>query len=185
MNINDLKKIGTVIKLNDEPYIVLSSQHARTAQRKAFIRTKLRNLNSGIVLEKTFQAGDKIEEADLEKRKASYLYQQNDQYFFMDQKNFDQFSLNKNSLAGQEKFLKEGLGVVILFFEGQPINLELPKKIDLKVIQAPPGVKGDSATAATKIITLETGLEINAPLFIKEGDTVRVNTETGEYVERV
>jgi elongation factor P len=185
LDINDLKKIGLIIQLDGQPYLILESQHARTAQRRAFVRTKLKNLITGITIEKTFNAGDKIEEANVEKVKANYLYADNQNIYLMNMTNYEQFSLAKDLLAGRENYLKEGQEVTVLLFNQKPINLELPKKVELKVIEAPPGVRGDSATNIMKQVTLETGLKINVPLFIKEGDIVRINTDTGEYVERV
>lgn len=185
MDINDLKRTGAIIQLENQPYIVLESQHARTAQRRAFVRTKLKNLISGLTMEKTFNAGDKIEEADIDKIKANFLYQDETDVYLMSMTNYEQFSLGKNLLANREKYLREGQELAILLFNQKPINIELPKKVDLKVAEAPPGVRGDSATNIMKQVTLETGLKINAPLFIKEGDIIRINTETGEYVERV
>ncbi|MDD4996318.1 MAG: elongation factor P [Patescibacteria group bacterium] len=185
MEVNDLKKIGSVIVINNEPYQVIFSQHARTAQRRAFVRTKLRNLSNGQILEKTFNTSDKIEGADVEKSKASFLYAEKDEIFFMDTQTYEQFSFKKSFLEEKEKFLKEGLVVEVLIFNKKPINIDLPKKIDLKVIEAPPGIKGDSATSPTKIVTLETGAKINVPIFIKNGDVIKINTETGGYVERI
>lgn len=185
LTINDLKKTGLIIQLNNEPYQVIYSQHARTAQRRPFVRTKLKNLITGQILEKTFNSSDRIEEADVEKSKANFLYAENDNFFFMDSQSYEQFFLNKNSLFGQEKFLKEGLEVNTLIFNKNPVNIELPKKVDLKIIEAPPSIRGDSATTPTKTVTLETGARINVPIFVKRGDIVRINTETGEYVERI
>ncbi len=185
MEINDLKKIGSVIVINGDPCQVVFSQHARTAQRRAFVRTKLKNLINGQVLEKTFNASDKIEEADIEKSKANFLYTEKDDLFFMDNRSYEQFSLKKSCLGNREKFLKEGSEVDVLIFNKNPINVDLPKKIDLVVIEAPPGIKGDSATSPTKTVTLGTGAKINVPIFIKAGDVIRINTETGTYVERV
>jgi len=185
LDINDLKKIGTIIILNNEPHIVLQSQHARTAQRKAFVRTKLKNLVRNIVIEKTFNAGDKIEEANLEKSAASFLYRDKEEFHFMDNSNFEEFVINKKDLLGKELFLKEGLEVTVYLFNKKPVSIELPKKVELKVIEAPLAVRGDTQSRATKLVTLETGLQVNVPLFIKEGETIRINTETGEYVERV
>lgn len=185
LDINDLKRIGTIIKLENQPYIILESQHARTAQRRAFVRTKLKNLISGQTVEKTFNAGDKIDEANIDKIKSSFLYQDDKNIYLMNMTGYEQFSLAKNLLAGRENYLKEGREVIVLLFNEKPVNIELPKKVELKVIEAPPGVRGDSATNIMKQITLETGLRINAPLFIKEGDVVRINTDTDEYVERV
>lgn len=185
MDINDLKKTGIVIEFNNEPYSVIFSQHSRSARGGAFVRTKLKNLITGQVLEKTFTTSNKIKLADIEKSKANYLYAKEDKFFFMDVDTYEQFFLNRSSLAGQEKFLKQGIEVKILVFNKSPVNIELPKKVDIKVIQAPPSIKGDSATTPAKLVTLETGLKITVPIFVKKGDTIRINTDTGEYVSRV
>ncbi|MDD2646787.1 MAG: elongation factor P [Patescibacteria group bacterium] len=185
MDINELKRVGSIIELEGQPYIVLESQHARTAQRRAFVRTKLKNLISGVTMEKTFNAGDQVKEADVERAKANYLYQDDHNVYLMNMTTYEQLGLNKSILAGKEKYLKDGQEVIIVLFNQNPINIELPKKVELKVVDAPPGVRGDSATNIMKQITLETGLKVNAPLFIKENDVLRINTETGEYVERV
>ncbi len=186
LDINDLKRQGIIIKLNDEPYIVLKSQHARTAQRRAFVRTTLKNLISGKTIEKTFNAGEKIEEADVKKVKANFLYEKNNQFYFMDLENFEEIFLPKENILEKIGFLKEGLEVTILYFEEKPVSLELPSKITFKVIEAPPAVRGDTSQGITmKTVTLETGLKIEAPFFIETGDEIIVNTETGKYVERV
>ena len=174
-----------IIELDGQPYQILESQHARTAQRRAFVRTKLRNLINGLVKEKTFNAGDDVKEANLEKIKASFLYADQENVYFMEEKSFEQISLPRSQISPKDKFLKEGLEVTILFFNHQPINIELPIKIELKVIQAPPGIRGNSATNIMKKVVLENGLEVDAPLFIKEGDIIKINTETGKYIERV
>ena len=158
----------------------------RCQQRKPVMQTKLKNLLSGKVLENNFKPGDKVEEADLEKHKANYLYQDAQSYFFMDNETFEQYNFSAEQLNERAKFLKEGIEVVVLYFNNQPVSIELPKKIDYKVISSPPAVRGDTAQgSATKQVTLETGLIVNAPLFVKEGDIIRVNTDTGLYVERV
>jgi elongation factor P len=185
MDINELKRIGSIIEIEGHPYIILESQHARTAQRRAFVRTKLKNLISGVTMEKTFNAGDQVKEADVERAKANYLYQDDNNVYLMNISNYEQLGLNKSILVGKEKYLKDGQEVIIILFNQNPINIELPKKVELKVTDAPPGVRGDSATNIMKQVTLETGLKVNAPLFIKENDVLRINTETGEYVERV
>lgn len=184
MDMNDLKKQGTIIKLDGEPYVVLKSQHARTAQRRAFVRTSLKNLISGKVVEKTFNASDKVEEADVEKSKANFLYQTDDTFHFMNLESFEEISLPIETLGGDEKFLKEGLEVTTVYFEGDPVFIKLPQKINYKVIEAPPAIKGDTEGKTMKIVKLENNLEISAPFFINSGETIIVNTETGEYVER-
>ncbi len=177
-------KVGLNILVNAEPYQVLEASFMRTAQRKPVMRTKLRHLFTGRVLEQSFKPGDKVEEADMSRVKASFLYADEAQCHFMNQESFEQFDFSKSTLGDQVKFLKEGLEVNILNFNGVPITVELPKKVNLKVVETPPGARGDTATGGTKQAKLETGLTVNVPLFIKEGELVVVNTETGDYVER-
>ncbi|MCX6740868.1 MAG: elongation factor P [Candidatus Parcubacteria bacterium] len=184
MDINELKRVGSIIEIDGQPCIVLESQHARTAQRRAFVRTKLRNMISGVTMEKTFNAGDRVKEADVDRSKANFLYQDDQNIYLMNMTTYDQVALNKSLISGKEKYLKDGQEIVLILFNQNPINVELPKKVELKVTDSPPGVRGDSATNIMKLVTVETGLKVNAPLFIKEGDLLRVNTETGEYVER-
>jgi len=185
MDINNLKKTGLVIKLNNEPYQITFSQHSRTARGGAFVRTKLKNLITGQTLEKTFNSSDKVQGADIEKAKANFLYSENDKFFFMNNNTYEQFFLNINSLNGQEKFLKEGEEVEVLLFEKNPVNIELPQKVNLKIIESPPNIKGDSATSPSKNVVLETGFSINVPVFISKDDIIKINTETGEYLSRV
>ncbi len=184
MGLHELTKPGLLLVLNNEPYRVVFSQHARTAQRRAFVRTKLKNLITGQTVEKTFNASDKVEEANVDKVRANFLYAEKDQVLFMNNKTYEQISFRKDSLFGQDKFLKEGGEVNVLIFKNNPISIELPNKVDLLVVEAPPSVKGNSATSPTKTAILETGGSITVPIFIKEGDVIRINTETGEYVER-
>ncbi len=177
-------KVGINILVDNEPYQVLEASFMRTAQRKPVMRTKLRHLLTGRVLEQSFKPGDKVEEADMSKTKASFLYTDVQQCHFMNQETFEQFDFPLAKLGDRIKFLKEGLEVNILNFNEEPVGVDLPKKVTLKVTVAPPGIKGDTAGNVTKQITLETGLQVNAPLFIKEGEEVIINTDTGQYVER-
>jgi len=183
MRIDELRS-GAVIELNSDPYIVLSSDFMKKAQRRPVMRTKLRNLKDGSVLEKTFKQGDKVEQADLRRSQAQYLYQEASVHQFMDQDTFEQFGITDDILGKQALFLQEGSIVTVMNFQDKPIGLELPNKIDFKVSEAPPGIKGDTATGGVKEVTLENDLKVTVPLFIKEGDTVRINTETGKYSER-
>ncbi len=184
LNFNEIK-LGSLIKINNEPYVVISAEHLKMGRGGAVLKTKLKNLLTGNVLDKTFKGGDKAEEADLERTKADFLYNDEENFYFMDQNTFEQFSLSKEKIGKKAQFLKEGTTVEVLNFEGTPQAIELPIKIELKVISAPPGIKGDTAQGGTKTVTLETGAELNVPLFVKEGDIIRINTDTGEYVERV
>lgn len=150
------------------------------------MRTKLKNLVTGQVLEKTFKSGDKINEADLTYQKSSFLYKENDKYYFMNSETYDQFFLSADNIGQDKNYLKEGLEVKTMIFQNKPVAIEIPKKIELKIIQTEPGVRGDTAQGSvTKPATLETGYKINVPLFINQEDIVKINTETGEYVERV
>lgn len=185
LTINNLK-IGVNIQIDNEPYIIIKSEHTHMGRGGATVRIKIRNLITGKVLEKACKQGEKLEEPDLERGQAQFLYSQSDEFHFMDNESYEPFSLNKKRLGLKTGFLKEGQNVDILSFKNNPVSISLPAKIDLKVTSAPPGVRGDTAQGSvTKSATLETGLQIPVPLFVKEGDTVRVNTETGEYVERV
>ena len=183
LNISEIKT-GKSIILNGEPYAVIYCEHSKMGRAGAVLRTKLKNLISGAVLEKTFQGADRIEEAEIAKSKAQYLYKDGENYVFMDNETYNQFSLSRETLGGSVKYLIEGTEVVILNFNGRPANIELPVKMKLKVVEAPPGVKGDTVSGGSKAVKLETGLEITAPLFIKKGDEVIVNAEKGEYVSR-
>jgi len=184
LNISDLK-IGTFFIYQNQPYQVLKVNHSKQARAGAVLNTKIKNLKNGVVLERNFKASDKFAEAELEKVKASFLYKKANDFEFMQDETFEQVSLSKDILGSKTNWLKEGEKVELLKFQDQVINVELPAKVELKVVSAPPGVKGDTVSGATKQITLETGAVISAPLFIDEGNIVKVNTEKGEYVERV
>ena len=184
LDFSDLKSTGHIIKYNNEPYQIIWSNFMRTAQRKPVIQAKLRNLMTGKVMEYSFKYGEKIEEADVVKRKCQYLYSDEEGAHFMNPETFETIMVPKALVEDQIKFLKESTDVVIMFFEERPIALDLPVKMDLKVTQTASGVKGDTATGGTKPATLETGHVVNVPLFIKEGDVVRVDTRSGAYVER-
>ena len=184
LSLNEIK-IGTLIKIADEPYAVIKADHHKMGRGGAVLKTKLKNLLNGNVVEKTFQGNDKAEEAETETNQANYLYKTEIEACFMDNKSFEQFNLPLEQIGDKLKFLKESMDIDILYFQGNPASLKLPVKISLKVISSPPGVKGNSAGNVTKTVQLETGVQINAPMFINEGDMVIVNTDTGEYVSRV
>ncbi len=183
LSLNEIKP-GKLILMNEEPYLVMKADHHKMGRGGAVLKTKSRNLATGNVLEKTFQGADKVQEAQTESKKVNFLYKDEDNAYFMDNDTYEQFELSINDLGGQEKFLKDGTDVDMLYFDDKPISLELPIKMTFKVTSAPPGVKGNSAGNVTKQVEIETGATITAPMFVNEGDEIRVNTETGEYVER-
>ncbi len=178
-------KVGTAISMNGEPYVVTKTEHSKQARSAAVLRVKLKNLIGGQVLDHTFQQSDKVEEADLERRTANYQYKEDDRFIFMDNETFDQFDLDSAAVGDSAAYIKEGEDVDVLFYEGKPVSISVPPKVDLLVTQAPPGIKGDSASNVTKKVTLETGYDVAVPLFINKGEKIRINTETGQYVERV
>lgn len=183
LTMNDLKA-GLIIELEGEPYQILTKEFVRYAQRRPVMVTKLKNLISGKVIKKTFQQADRIAEANITKTKAQFLYKEKDDYYFMDEKTYEQFSLPKTILGKKALFLLENTAVTILNYNEKPINIELPIKMSFKVISAPPGIRGDTAQAGTKEVEIETGLKVKVPLFIKEGDIIKVDTRDGSYVER-
>ena len=182
-SITDLK-VGRLVNFGDEPCVIVSNSFMRTAQRKPVMRTKLRGIISGKVVEKTFIAGEAFDLVEIEKLRAQFMYKDADSVNFMDMTTFDQFSLPLDVVGDTVKFLKEGEETTVSRYEGRPIGVELPPKVALKVVETSPGVRGDTAQGGTKPATLETGMVVNVPLFIEEGQLVRVNTETGEYVEK-
>jgi elongation factor P len=184
LDFSDLKGTGQIIKYNNEPYQIIWSNFMRTAQRKPVIQVKMRNLMTGKVMEYSFKYGEKIDEADVVKRKCQFLYSDAEGAHFMNPETFETVVVPSVIVEDQTKYLKESMDTTIMFFEERPIALDLPVKIELKVTETSPGVKGDTATGGNKPATLETGYVVLVPLFIKEGDIIRVNTASGDYVVR-
>lgn len=177
-------KLGKVLKMNNEPFVIIKADHHKMGRGGAVLKTKLRNMVSGAVIEHTFQGNEKAEEAEVETKKADFLYKDADNAYFMDNSSFEQFDLPIDAIGDQMLFLKDNTEVSVLYYEGRPMTIKLPIKMEFKVVSAPPGVKGNSAGNVMKQAELETGATINIPLFVNSGDIVRVNTESGEYVER-
>ncbi|MDD3607214.1 MAG: elongation factor P [Candidatus Moranbacteria bacterium] len=182
--INDIK-VGSLILLEGEPCRVLFCQHSKTGRAGAVLRTKLKNIRTGAIVNQTFQGSDKFKEPDLESKRAQFLYKDENSCFFMDNQNYEQFEISNNLLGGGVKYLKEGTEIDVLYFNQNPISVNLPIKMEFKVVEAPPSIKGNTADGGSKQVVLETGAKIATPLFVKQGDIIRINTETGEYVERV
>jgi elongation factor P len=184
MTTSDFRK-GLAIRYNGDTYVVISYQFVNPGKGSAFTRTKIKNIKTLKVNEITFKSGEQIEGANMEYRRCQYLYSDGTDLHFMDNVNYEQFSMPAELVGDQAQFMMDSGEVTAVFVDNKPVSLQLPPKMDFKVTEAQPGVKGDTATGGTKPVTIETGAKVNVPLFIKEGDYIRVNTETGEYVERV
>lgn len=175
---------GHVIELDGKLYRCWEQQLIKMGRGGANVKTKLRDLSSGSISERTFGSDERLQDVRLENRKVQYLYNDGDLYYFMDNSSFDQTAISKTQLGEHVDYLRENLDVKLTFYEEQPLDVELPMNVDLKIVECEPGVRGDTATGANKQATLETGLKVMVPLFINLGDTIRVSTETGAYVTR-
>lgn len=176
---------GMTLEIDGDLWTITYFQHVKPGKGGAFVRTKVKNLRTGRSFEKTFRAGEKVEEADVEDRTLQYLYQDGDSLVFMDNETYDQIPIPVEQVGDDVKFLKENTDVDILFWRGKPVNITLPAFIEAQVTQCDPGLKGDTASGATKPATIETGAVVQVPLFIKEGEKIRVDTRSRSYVERV
>jgi len=183
LNFNEIKT-GRVIKVNGEPYVIIKTEHHKMGRGGAVLKTKCRNLINGNILERTYQGSEKAETAETQIKKANFMYKDKDEAYFMDNESYEQFNLHVEEIGESAQFLKDGTDVDVLYFEGRPVSISLPIKMEFKVTSAPPGVRGNSAGNVNKVVEIETGAKISAPMFINEGDLIRVNTDTGEYVER-
>lgn len=181
---SDLRN-GLVIKYNGELHIIVKWEHRTPGNLRAFYQVKMKNLKNGKMIENRFRSGEEIDIVRMETRNFQYLYHDGSGYVFMDKENYDQVSIPDDIVGEQAQYLKEGVSVQIMFDGLKPITVEIPPHVELKVTEAPPGVKGDTATGGTKPVKVETGTTINAPLFIEEGDVIKVDTRTGIYLERV
>ena len=182
---SDFRK-GAKILFRDQPYMVIEYHHVKPGKGGAFLRTKMKNMITGLIHEELFRSGEKFPAPDLEYKDMQFLYQDGDQYHFMDQDSFEQLFFTKNQISEVIDYLKEQEKYTILFFGGSPIGVTPPMFLELKITDSMPGIRGDTAQGgATKPATLETGLTLQVPLFVNEGDTIKVDTRDGKYVERV
>jgi elongation factor P len=179
---SDLKK-GVKVIHNEQPYVVVEFQHVKPGKGNAFTRTRIKNLQSGSVLEVTYKSGEKIEAADVEDKTMTFLYA-DEEFHFMDAKTYDQVAISAELLGDLKNFLLPEMSCAVVFWKGRPITVDIPNHVLLKVTHCEPGVRGDTATNVTKPATLETGYQVSVPLFITVGDTVKVDTTTGLYIER-
>jgi len=184
IDVNDLRK-GLTFELDGNLYKVLEYSFNKPGRGNATIRVKARNLRSGSSIEKTFISGNQVSEARLDFHNSTYLYTDGDTYYFMDIENFEQYGIPASILGDATGYLKEELQVKLTFYDNEAIDIELPTSVDLRVSQSEMAVRGDTATGVTKKVTVETGAKVDVPYFVKEGDTIRVDTRTGSYVTRV
>jgi len=178
-------RTGLTIEIDGEIFTVIEFQHVKQGRGSAFVRTKLKNIQTGNVFEKTFRAGEKVARAHLDRKKMQYLYQTGELYYFMDTETYEQVPVSEELVGDNKKFLKENMEVSVLFHNNTPIGIELPNFVELKVTQTEPGFKGDTATGGTKPAVVETGAKLQVPLFTELGDTIKIDTRTGEYISRV
>jgi elongation factor P len=184
INVGEIKR-GIIIELDGQLQQIIEFQHIKMGRGSAQVRLKFRNVRTGQITERSFQATEKFQRVRLDHSTVQFLYADGDQYHFMDTESFDQITLNKDQLGDAVNYLKDGLTMELLSYNEQPIGVELPITVDLKIEHTEPGFKGDTATGGTKPATVETGLVVQVPLFVNEGETIRVDTRTGSYLERV
>lgn len=180
---NDFRN-GVTVEIDGNAWQVVEFQHVKPGKGAAFVRAKMRNLQTGATVERTFNAGEKMPKAHVEKRSIEFLYQDGDEYHVMDTESFEQTSLTKEQLGNAQNFLKENMQISVLSFQGNIFSVELPMSVELEVKATDPGIKGDTATGGSKPATLETGYIVKVPLFINVGDVLRIDTRSGEYIER-
>lgn len=181
---NDFRT-GLTIELDGDVHQVVEFQHVKPGKGSAFVRSKLRNLRTGAVIERTFNAGEKVPRARVDKREVQYLYKDGTTYNFMDLETYDQMALTAEELGDAVKYLKENMNIFVLSFQGKPMGVDLPNFVELAVVETSPGIKGDTASGGTKPATLETGHTVNVPFFINVGDVLQIDTRTGNYLKRV
>lgn len=175
---------GLKIEFEGEPYLIVYFQHVKPGKGGAFVRTKMKNLKTGSVLEHTFRSGDKVDKPDLEEREMQFMYKTGNQYHFMDTGSYEQIYLDEDHVGDYGNYLIENLSVEILFYRGEPIGIDLPIFIVLRIVESEPGVRGDTVSGGSKPAKLESGAVVQVPLFLDVGDRIKVDTRTGTYIER-
>ena len=184
LDINDLKS-GLTVQVEGTVYLIVDSEQVKPGKGSAFARVKLKNMRLGTVIERTFRSGEKVEEAFVNERKVQYLYQAGDTFHFMDTETYDQLSLSEEQMGKTHLFLKENMVITLLEYGGQILSVTPPMFVELKVVEADPGLRGDTAKGGNKIAKVETGASIQVPLFVEEGNIIKIDTRTGTYVSRV
>ena len=181
---SDIRK-GFKMLIDRTPFVVVDSQFVKPGKGQAFFRTKLRNMMTGAVLDRTFKSGEKLDKADTEEREMQFLYREGEQLVFMDNQTYDQMRLTEDMLGENVYYLLDNMNIDVMLFEGRPIGVTPPTFVELEVTETEPGFKGDTSSNTTKPATLETGLTVNVPLFVNAGDKLKIDTRTASYVERV
>lgn len=176
---------GLKIEYEGEPYLIVEFQHVKPGKGGAFVRTKIKNLLTGRVLDPTFKSGDKVGKPDMDDKEMQFLYKDGEHYTFMDNTSYEQVMIDSDVVSDAAKWLKENTDTEVMFWNGKPIGVSLPNFVELKITECEPGVRGDTAQGATKPAMLETGASVNVPLFVNEGETIKIDTRTATYVERV
>ena len=180
---NDFRT-GVTVEIDNDVWQVVDFQHVKPGKGAAFVRAKMKNLRTGAVIERTFNAGEKLPKAHIDKRDMQYLYFNDDMYHFMDNETYEQQALTAEQLGDATKFLKENMNIAVMFFQNVIIGVDLPYSVELRVVETDPGIRGDTATGGSKQAKLETGYVVRVPLFIEEGEVLRIDTRTGDYIER-
>jgi len=180
---NEFRK-GLKVELDGDPYVMVENQFVKPGKGQAFSRVRLKNLIDGRVVDRTYKSGEKIKKADVVEQEMQFLYQQGDEYFFMNTESYEQVSISKSKIGDAWKYMTEGLICTVVFHNNAPITVDVPNFVILEIATCEPGVRGDTATGATKPATLSTGHTVNVPLFIEQGERLKIDTRTGEYVER-
>jgi elongation factor P len=183
MNANDLRP-GMVIRHNGELFSIHKAEHRTPGNLRAFVQARMRNLRTGALIDHRFRSEDTVEKANLDEVEMQYLYSDGDSYFFMNTQNYEQIGLHKSVIEDRASYLVPDVVIKVMLFEGRPVDIELPATVDLRVVETEPGIKGASATNVTKAAKLETGLTVQVPPFIGEGEVIRVDTAEGKYLER-
>lgn len=176
---------GLKVEIDGEPFVIVEFQHVKPGKGGAFVRTKLKSLKTGNVIDRTYRSGEKVDVPDLEEKKMQYLYAADKDRYFMDTATYEQISLDEKQLGDSIQYLKENMEIKVLYHKGAPISIEVPTFVELKIVKTDPGVRGDTATGGSKPATLETGAVVKVPLYLNEGDVIKVDTRTGTFIERV
>ena len=176
---------GLKIEIDGEPYVIVEFQHVKPGKGGAFVRTKMKSLKSGNVIDRTFRSGEKVDVPELEEKTMQYLYAADKDRVLMDTSTYEQISMSEKQLGDSVNYLKENMEIKVLYFKGQPINIDIPMFVELKIARTDPGVRGDTASGGSKPATLETGAVVKVPFYLNEGDVVKVDTRSGIFIERV